>query len=179
MKNLSKDERDADMTENLSTTLAETISPEEYEAKLKAELARQEIVAEHLVFQQSCHSVAEAAEAAGVTPEDFIKSIGCVTEDGRFFLAVVRGIDKVSTTRVGKAVGSPARIATPDEVLEITGYPCGGTPPVGVEVGYLVDPKVLELPELFGGGGSQRALIRMTPEEMVRANRGELTRIRR
>lgn len=123
--------------------------------------------------------MAEAAIAAGVTPEDFIKSIGCVTDDGRFLLAIVRGVDKVSSTRVGKAFGSPARIATPDEVLASTGYPCGGTPPVGLDLPYLVDPKVLELEELYGGGGSPRALLRTTPQEMIRANKGQVVRIRR
>ena len=178
------------MTEHLSSSLSETISAAEsnpqvcpsneaYEARFRAELASRKILAEHLVFEQSCHSVAEAAEAAGVTPEDFLKSIGCVTEDGRFFLAIVRGVDKVSATRVGKAVGSPARIATPEEVLGHTGYPCGGTPPVGVDVPCLVDPKVLERPRLYGGGGSRRALIRLSPQEMLRANGAELVRIRR
>lgn len=151
----------------------------QYESKLKAELQRREISAEHLSFDQSCHSVAEAAEAAGVTPEDFIKSIGCVTQEGTFLLAIVRGVDKVSTTRVGKAVESSSRIATPEEVLAFTGYPCGGTPPVGVDVLCLVDPKVLELPILYGGGGSQQALLRMTPEAMIDANRAKVVRIRR
>ncbi len=176
------------MTDSLSTTLVGTIIPidadpqpndEAFEAKLKVELTRRGVQADHLVFQQSCHSVAEAAQAAGVTPGDFIKSIGCLTEDGRFFLAIVRGVDKVSSTRVGKAVGSPVRIATPDEVLAFTGYPCGGTPPVGVDIPCLVDPKVLELDELYGGGGSQRTLLHMTSQEMVRTNNGLVVRIRR
>ncbi len=151
----------------------------DYEAKLSRELEARQIEAEHLVFEQSCHSVAEAAEAAGVTPGDFIKSIGCLTEDGRFVLAVVRGVDKVSSTRVGKALQTTARIATPDEVLEHTGFPCGGTPPVGVDVPCLVDPRVMELRTLFGGGGSPRALLRMTSEELLRGNAGTLVRIRR
>ena len=152
---------------------------EDYESKFTEQLHQRQIQAEQLTYGQSCHSVAEAAGAAGVTVHDFIKSIGCLTEDGRFVLAIVRGVDKVSATRVGKALQSAARIATPEEVLEHTGYPCGGTPPVGVDVPYLVDPKVLELRLLYGGGGSPRALLRMTPDEMVRVNGALVTRIRR
>jgi prolyl-tRNA editing enzyme YbaK/EbsC (Cys-tRNA(Pro) deacylase) len=155
------------------------VSDAEYEAKLADQLRARQICAEQLIFEQSCHSVAEAAEAAKVTPEDFIKSIGCLSEDGRFVLAIVRGVDKVSATRVGKALGSPARIATPQEVLAHTGYPCGGTPPIGVEVACLVDPQVMEMAIIYGGGGSQRALLRMTPQEMVRGNGATLVRIRR
>lgn len=155
------------------------MSNQEYESKLAEQLRHRRVQAEQLVYAQSCHSVAEAAEAAGVTAHDFIKSIGCLTEDGRFVLAIVRGVDKVSSTRVGKALQSTARIATPEEVLEHTGYPCGGTPPVGVDVPCLVDPKVLELPLLYGGGGSPRALLRMKPDEMVRCNCATVARIRR
>lgn len=153
---------------------------EQYEAKLSAELRRRGISAEHLIFRQSCHSVAEAAVAAKTTPEAFIKSIGCLTEDDRFVLAIVRGVDKVSSTRVGKLLGRSARIATPDEVLEHTGYPCGGTPPVAVDVPYLMDPKVLEMPgSIYGGGGSPRSLLRMTAEEMLRCNEAVVSRVRR
>ena len=37
---------------------------------------------EHLVFHQSTRSVAEAAEAAGVTPQDFVKNI-CMIDSRR------------------------------------------------------------------------------------------------
>lgn len=34
-------------------------------------------------------------------------------------------------------------LATPGEILEKTGYPCGGTPSFGYQAMFLVDPKVM------------------------------------
>ena len=47
----------------------------EYEKKLKEVMQKNNIHAEHLSFKQSCHSVEEAANAANVAPEDFVKNI--------------------------------------------------------------------------------------------------------
>ena len=44
-----------------------------YEHKLKQFIAAGGIEAEHLSFEQSCHSVAEAAAAVGTDPEHFVK----------------------------------------------------------------------------------------------------------
>ena len=41
------------------------------------------VQAEHLIFAQSTHSVAEAAAAVNATPEDFVKSICFATKDGK------------------------------------------------------------------------------------------------
>ena len=57
-----------------------------YHDKLLAYIADHHIACNHLLFEQSTHSVAEAAEAAGVTPQDFIKSICMITKDGRVML---------------------------------------------------------------------------------------------
>ena len=46
-----------------------------YEEKLKNYMKEKGVVGEHLTFTQSCHSVTEAAAAAGVRPEPFVKYI--------------------------------------------------------------------------------------------------------
>lgn len=152
----------------------------DYEEKLRRFLSQGGFQADHLVFEQSCHSVAEAAEAAGVTREDFIKSICMMTPLGELVVAVVKGEDQASTSRVGKLLelGRP-RPASLEEMLERTGYPCGGTPPFGFEARFLVDERVLETPLVYGGGGSARSLVRVASAELLRANRGRVARIRR
>ncbi|MCE7872096.1 hypothetical protein DYH09_17185 [bacterium CPR1] len=151
-----------------------------YEEKLRRFLGEGGFQADHLVFEQSCHSVAEAAEAAGVKREDFIKSICMMTPLGELVVAVVKGEDQASTSRLGKLLelGRP-RPASLEEMLERTGYPCGGTPPFGFEARFLVDERVLETPVVYGGGGSARSLVRVASDELLRANRGRVARIRR
>jgi len=152
----------------------------EYEDKLKRIIEEQGIKAEHLSFETSCHSVADAAETVGAEPEDFIKSICMVGDGGEIIVAIVKGEDRASTSRVARAMGSGRpRVASPDEVLGLTGFPVGGTPGFGLDATYLVDPKVLEKDLVYLGGGSDCALVRMSPRELVRANGGRVVRVRK
>jgi prolyl-tRNA editing enzyme YbaK/EbsC (Cys-tRNA(Pro) deacylase) len=140
----------------------------EYEEKLKRIIAERGVKAEHLSFESSCHSVADAAETAGAEPEDFIKSICMVGVDGGVIVAIVKGEDRASTSRVAKALGvGRPRVAAPGEVLGLTGFPVGGTPGFGFEA------------TVYLGGGSDCALVRMSPRELVRANGGRVVRVRK
>ena len=152
----------------------------EYEEKLKAIIMERGIEAEHLSFNKSCHSVAEAAKTVGARPEDFVKSICMVDEDGRAIVAIVKGEDRASTSRVAKALGiERPRVASPEEMLGLTGFPVGGTPGFGFDAVFLVDPRVLEKEVVYLGGGSDMALVRMGSSELVRANGGTVVRVRR
>jgi len=151
-----------------------------YEEKLKAFMEENGIVGEHLSFSQSCHSVSEAAEAAGVTPGDFVKSICMVDEEGNLIVGIVNGEDRASTSRVAKIVKTgTVRTATPDEVFEKTGYPCGGTPSFGYGARFFLDPKVMEREFVYMGGGSETSLVRIKPSEIIKGNGGEIIRIRK
>jgi len=152
----------------------------EYEEKLKAIVREKAIKAEHLSFDRSCHSVAEAALTVGAEPEDFVKSICMVDQEGRAIVAIVKGEDRASTSRVAKALGiERPRVASRDEILGLTGFPVGGTPGFGFDAVFLVDPKVLEKDTVYLGGGSDMALVRMGTSELVRANGGRVARVRR
>jgi prolyl-tRNA editing enzyme YbaK/EbsC (Cys-tRNA(Pro) deacylase) len=150
-----------------------------YEDKLSAYITEHHIQCDHLTFEQSTHSVAEAAEAADVTPQDFIKSICMLTKEGRVVVAIVKGEDRADRKAVQQALGlGKLSIASPEEMLEKTGYPAGGTPPFGFEAAFVMDERVLEMPIVYGGGGSDHALIRITPQEMQRANGARVAKVR-
>ena len=109
-----------------------------------------------------------------------VKNICLVDSDGNLVVAIVKGEDRVSTTRVGKAIGKDKpRTATPEEILERTGYPCGGTPSFGYEAVFLVDERVMEKEWVLSGGGSENSLLRIAPRELLRANGGRVEKIRR
>jgi prolyl-tRNA editing enzyme YbaK/EbsC (Cys-tRNA(Pro) deacylase) len=151
-----------------------------YHDRLLAYIAGHHIECEHLVFERSTHSVAEGAEAAGVAPQDFIKSICMLAKDGRVVVSIVKGEDRADRQAVQQLLGlSKLGVASPDEMLEKTGYPAGGTPPFGFEAIFVMDERVLEKEIVYGGGGSDRALIRITPREMQRANGAHIARIRK
>ncbi|WP_320008635.1 hypothetical protein [Maridesulfovibrio sp.] len=54
--------------------------------KLKRYLADNITRAEHVIFKQSCHCVAEAAEAARASPEEFVKNLCMVDSRGMAIL---------------------------------------------------------------------------------------------
>jgi Cys-tRNA(Pro)/Cys-tRNA(Cys) deacylase len=150
-----------------------------YDRKLSQYMQEHHIDGELLVFSQSCHSVAEAAAAAGVLPSDLVKNICMLDAQGSAIIAIVKGEDRVSASRVAKALQiERPRTAEAAEILEKTGYPCGGTPSFGYEARFLIDPKVMEKDFVYTGGGSEYALVRVSPQELMRANQGHVVRIR-
>lgn len=157
----------------------ETMS-DPHEERLKLFIRDRGISAEHLSFDRSCHTVAEAAAAVGAPPEDLVKNICMVSEDGGFIVAIVKGEDRASTSRVAKVLNVPSvRMATPEEVFEKTGFPCGGTPSFGFPATVLVDPRVLEKGHVYTGGGSENSLVRVEAAELLRASGGRVVRVRR
>jgi prolyl-tRNA editing enzyme YbaK/EbsC (Cys-tRNA(Pro) deacylase) len=86
----------------------------------------------------------------------------------------------VDTHRVANILGAKkVKIAAPEEMLEKTGYPCGGTPSFGYPARFLIDDRVMEIEVVYSGGGSEYSLTRMRPADLVRANGGEVIRIRK
>jgi len=151
-----------------------------YEEKFRHFLAEHHVQAEVLSFQQSCHSVAEAAQAANASPDDLIKSICMVDHHGNLIVAIVKGEDRVSLSQVAQALHIPTpRLATADEMLERTGYPCGGTPPFGFAATFLIDPQVFQKDMVYAGGGSENVLLRISPQEIQRVSGGRVARVRK
>ncbi len=153
---------------------------ENYEEKLKAYMKSHTIRGEHLHFDQSCHSVAEAAQAANAAPEDFVKNICMVDMSGNLIVGIVKGEDRVNTSKVAALLGKErVRTATPSKILEKTGYPCGGTPSFGYPAQFLIDERVMEKEIVYSGGGSEQALVRIHTKELLQANKGQVTSIRK
>ncbi len=152
----------------------------EYEEKLKMYMVDRGIDAEHLHFEQTCHSVQEAADAAGATPDDLVKNICMVNDEGDLIVAIVKGEDRVSTSRVGKALKiERPRTATEDEILVKTGFPCGGVPSFGYKATFIVDPRVMEKEYVYSGGGSEYSLVRIKSQELSEINDGLILRVRK
>ena len=152
----------------------------QYDKKLYDYIVRKGIDAEHMVFEKSCHSVQEAADAVGAAPEDLVKNLCLIDDKGGLIVAIVKGEDRVSTKKVGQALGiAPPRTATVEEILEKTGYPCGGVPSFSYNARYLVDQRVTEKDFIYTGGGSEYSLVKISPAELVKANGAQVVNIRK
>ena len=127
----------------------------------------QEIKAQHLIFEESIHTVADCVEVSGFPIDEITKSIIMIGNDSETIVALVPAKFRASTKRVGKILGCPPPvIATEEQILERTGYPAGGVPFIGYPAIRLVDPKIMELEYIYTGGGSNRSLLKLWINEI-------------
>ncbi|MDQ3547783.1 MAG: YbaK/EbsC family protein [Chloroflexota bacterium] len=125
-------------------------------------------------------TVPEAARALGVDERQIIKSLLFAAKSGEVVLVVLSGASKVSRHRLREVTGLRGlELADPAIVLALTGYPAGGTPPVGHmnRLNVIVDEGVMTLPMAIGGGGRIDTLLRITPAEIVRLTQAKVARI--
>jgi len=113
-------------------------------------------------------TVRDAARALGVPPSNIVKTI-VVVAGGKFYAVVLPGDRKLDLKKLEKIVGSKPRLANPREVLEATGYPVGGVPPVALppHVTLIVDEELLKRDRVYGGGGEDGVLLEFSPRELV------------
>lgn len=153
---------------------------DQYDLKIKEYMKKTNMDAEHLVLNKSCHTVAEAAEAVNASIHQFVKNICMIDQDRNLIVAIVKGEDRASTSRVSKAMNiERPRLADENEVLEGTGYPAGGVPSFGYDAIFLIDPNVAELEEIYTGGGSTHSLVKIKVEHLLKINKGKIVRVRK
>jgi prolyl-tRNA editing enzyme YbaK/EbsC (Cys-tRNA(Pro) deacylase) len=118
-----------------------------------------EDVGEVVKLEVPVRTVREAARAVGVGEDKIIKTI-VVNCRGEFRAYILRGTKRLDVKSLG------CRLATPEEVLSVTGYPVGSVPPVlGIPV--FIDGELLSEDYVYGGGGDDHSLLRFRPRDLV------------
>jgi Cys-tRNA(Pro) deacylase len=140
-----------------------------------------QISAEILPMEEDTPTVPDAARALGVEEGQIIKSLVFLV-DGQPTLVIANGTHKVDNRLVARYFGvgrKRAKMARPEQALEITGYIVGAMPPFGhrTRLRTVVDPDVVAQQEIFGGGGEIDAMLRMTPDELLRVTGAEIVRV--
>ena len=87
------------------------------------------------------------------------------------------GESKVDLNKLAKIFGK-VRLATPEEVKQITDFEVGAVPPVGIEVKTIIDKKVLENEFVIGGGGRTDRLSKLNPEKIVEYQKAEIVDVK-
>jgi Cys-tRNA(Pro) deacylase len=122
---------------------------------------------------QETPTVERAAVALGVPASAIVKSIVFEHkhDSSRVCLAIVGGDARVSRAKVADALGlSQLRLAAPSTILRATGYRAGGVPPVGhrTRIPVVIDRRVLEQDVVYGGGGDEWHMVRISPRDIQR-----------
>ena len=154
-------------------------------ASLQSYMDRNAIPGEILHLSVPTPTVETAAQAVGVRPEQIVKSILFLVDEVnapgalRPVLAIVNGTAYVERRVIAGLYGvgkKRVRLASPEEVQTITGYEVGAMPPFGHRqpLPTLLDRGVLDLPEVYAGGGDENALLRLKPDDILRASRAKV-----
>ena len=145
--------------------------------RLKKIIGAEGINAEQIIFEAPVRTVDESAKALHAKYDDFVKSI-VFYRDEMIIVAIVLGADRVDRAKVSAAMGiTGLKLASPEETLEKTGYPAGGVPPFGFEAVFLIDSRVMQKDFVYSGGGSHNALLKISPNEIIRASKGRVADI--
>jgi Cys-tRNA(Pro) deacylase len=141
----------------------------------------QQIEAQILPMTSHTPTVSDAALALDVTTDQIIKSLVFVIR-AEPLLVINNGLARVDRRKIAQHLGVGrkwVKFANADQALAITGYVVGSMPPFGHRqtLRTIVDPAIMQLDTIYGGGGDIDAMMRLTPEELVRITNAEIIAI--
>ena len=158
---------------------------------LQAYINEQGITAEIIAGLGDTPTVPAAAAALGVASEQIIKTLlFLVDQQGEARKPVVvisygeRRVDKGQLAERWGVGKKRVALAPADVVLDLLGYAAGGVPPFGhrTALPVIVDAGILNLRQrydgvIFGGGGDDSTMMKLTVDELLRVTGGEVVRL--
>jgi len=141
-----------------------------------ASIALDQLGIPHRVFRHETPvtSFEEAASARNQRPEQIVRSILFQVRSDEFVMVLMAGPDQIDWKKLRQLVKrSRVRMATQDEVLEVTGYRVGTVSPFGIknQVRLIIDASVFREEEISIGSGIRNTAIIMKSEDVRKALR--------
>jgi len=141
--------------------------------KPPASIALDEQNIPHQVFkhEKPLLSFEQAAAERNQRPEQIVRSILFQIRPEEFVMVLVAGRDQVDWRKFRQLVGrSRVRMATEEEVLQVTGYRVGTVSPLGLknQVRVMIDESVLREEEISLGSGVRQMAIIMKSADLRR-----------
>ena len=145
---------------------------------LQAFLLANAISAEMLRLPVPTPTVETAAQAVGAQVQQIVKSILFLIND-QAVLAITCGTAYIDRRVIADLYGvgkKRIKLASAEDVVALSGYEVGSMPPFGHRqpLRSLLDQHVLEQAEVFAGGGAENALLRISPQEILRVSRAQV-----
>ncbi|BAL98858.1 MULTISPECIES: aminoacyl-tRNA deacylase [Caldilinea] len=152
-------------------------------------LTKHNICAELLRDIGHTPTVPAAAHALGVEPEQIIKTLLFLVEhpgqaEPTPVVVISHGERRVDKSKLAERFGVGKKrvtLAPAQTVAALLGYPAGGVPPFGhaTTLPVIVDASIQGTVErhggvIFGGGGDDRTMMRLTVAELLRVTNAEV-----
>lgn len=108
-----------------------------------------------------------AAEALGVEVGQIAKSLLFKAKD-EYIMVVSAGDVRMDNKKLKQVVGTRVRMANPQEVIEITGYPVGGVCPFALPQPLMVylDKSLERYPVVYAAAGTPNSALPITFQEL-------------
>ncbi len=136
-------------------------------------------------------TVPAAALALGVEPEQIIKTLlflvdrpDAANTSAQPVIVISNGESRVNKKIIARHLGvggKRVKLASPEIVLAVLGFPAGGVPPFGYHssLPVIVDTAVVALKErfggqIFGGGGDAHTMMELSVGELLRVLQPEI-----
>lgn len=114
-----------------------------------------------------------AAKVRGLSLDSGAKALILQGKSGKFYQTILSGHLRLDIKKVKNLTSEKnISLASPDNVLEITGCVIGTVPPLGIlfNIPVYVDHSLLEKEEVVFSAGTSTDTIRISPKEFVKIN---------
>jgi prolyl-tRNA editing enzyme YbaK/EbsC (Cys-tRNA(Pro) deacylase) len=124
--------------------------------------------------QTSTATVAEAADAHGVSPGQIAKTLSLWLKD-EVILLVLGGDAKIDNRKFKDQFKGKARMLNAEEVVEWTSHPVGGVCPFGLprEMKVFADVTLKKFDVVLPAAGATNAALRIAPQRLIELVRAE------
>lgn len=132
-------------------------------------------------FQESTRTAQEAAERAGCTLGQIIKSLifrGKTTN--KPILVLTSGANRVNEKRISEYAGEPIARADADFVREVTGFAIGGVPPIGhlQKMETYLDEDLMNYKTVWAAAGTPNAIFELVPNDLLQMTDGKIKMVK-
>ncbi len=132
-------------------------------------------------FAESTRTAQEAAERAGCTLGQIIKSLIFKGRDShKPILVLTSGANRVDEKRISEYAGEHIVRADADFVRATTGFAIGGVPPLGhaQKMETYLDEDLLQYRTIWGAAGTPNAIFELTPADLQTMTGGKAVRVK-
>jgi prolyl-tRNA editing enzyme YbaK/EbsC (Cys-tRNA(Pro) deacylase) len=132
-------------------------------------------------FQESTRTAQEAAERAGCSLGQIIKSLIFKGEiSGKPILVLTSGANRVDEKRISEYASDSIVRADANFVREVTGFAIGGVPPLGhtSEMETYLDEDLMQYLTVWAAAGTPNAIFELTPDALQKMTGGKIVRVK-
>ena len=145
---------------------------------LQAFMELHRIPGQILILDMPTPTVEAAAQAVGISSRQIVKSV-LFTVPQAAVLTISCGdqlVERRAIASLYQISRKRVKLAPPEVVLELTGFAVGTMPPFGhrTSLRTLLDPRVLTFDEIYAGGGTHHALVRLNPQDIADITQAEV-----